>query len=380
MEAIRRYKSTAARAAFFLLSTWGLATPMALGAKDYSSTPVFGGQGGGSFQAYCPKGTFLVGIAGRTGEWIDAIQPLCAGWYSSRQASGTPFIGGSAEVSEIRYTAGPATGGGGGGAARLMCPTGMVVRGWEIARTDNTTLVRYVRPQCEAMNPEQPPSASIPGQFGGAGVAAPGDLMGYKCPPGQFAVGIYGSSGAYLDNAGLNCEVGPLFLGRPVPAPEPVKSIGRVPVSPPSAARPQRSICEMARDARARNSPAAPNLEAQCRVVGERPPTAQSQPSRPDDLPTPGDPPRRAGMTYDSPMIVAGDGQTAPLDFCREFGQACGKPAADAFCRQKGHPNASRFQISENIGHTALISTGDTCDHPSCDGFTQIQCNADAQH
>ena len=47
-------------------------------------------------------------------------------------------------------------------------------------------------------------------------------------------------------------------------APTVVKSIGRV--GAPSTPGPRRPICEAARDARARNSPAAPNLEAQCRA------------------------------------------------------------------------------------------------------------------
>ena len=37
------------------------------------------------------------------------------------------------------------------------------------------------------------------------------------------------------------------------------------------APRPTRHICDAARDARARNSPAAPNLEAQCRALGGKP-------------------------------------------------------------------------------------------------------------
>lgn len=45
------------------------------------------------------------------------------------------------------------------------------------------------------------------------------------------------------------------------------KAIGRVKVSPPTDATP-RPICDVAREARARNSPAAPGLEAQCRAAG----------------------------------------------------------------------------------------------------------------
>jgi len=48
----------------------------------------------------------------------------------------------------------------------------------------------------------------------------------------------------------------------------PSKAIGRAPA--PSAPAPARPICDVAREARARNSPAAPGLEAQCRAAGGR--------------------------------------------------------------------------------------------------------------
>jgi hypothetical protein len=51
-------------------------------------------------------------------------------------------------------------------------------------------------------------------------------------------------------------------------SPNVVKSIGRVKTGGETkAGGPRRSICEAARSARARNSPAAPNLEAQCRAL-----------------------------------------------------------------------------------------------------------------
>ncbi len=51
---------------------------------------------------------------------------------------------------------------------------------------------------------------------------------------------------------------------------EPVRSIGRKGGSG-TIHTPRRPICESARDARARNSPAAPGLEAQCRAAGGSP-------------------------------------------------------------------------------------------------------------
>ena len=121
----------------------------ALAAADYSDTPVFGGGGGGSFRAYCPQNAYLIGIGGRTGSWIDAIQPICAQWNTSTQAFNPPV-------------AGNASGGSGGGPATLLCPAGMVVRGWEIARTTTgkAWVVQSVSPKCEAFRPEQRASGS----------------------------------------------------------------------------------------------------------------------------------------------------------------------------------------------------------------------------
>ena len=47
-----------------------------------------------------------------------------------------------------------------------------------------------------------------------------------------------------------------------------IKAQGRVKLPPGTALPPPLSICDAARAARARNSPAAPGLEAQCRAAG----------------------------------------------------------------------------------------------------------------
>lgn len=57
-----------------------------------------------------------------------------------------------------------------------------------------------------------------------------------------------------------------------------LKSLGKVQTSLPSTTAAQRAVCDAARDARARNAPFAPQLEAQCRVetarAGARPTAA----------------------------------------------------------------------------------------------------------
>jgi len=64
------------------------------------------------------------------------------------------------------------------------------------------------------------------------------------------------------------------------------------------------------------------------------------------------------------------------LDFCREWGVNCGKPAADAFCQSKGFSDAMNAVADRETGYssTSLISSGQICDQPFCRGFQQIIC------
>jgi hypothetical protein len=59
----------------------------------------------------------------------------------------------------------------------------------------------------------------------------------------------------------LRCHAASTQLGPPAPPP---KALGRVRSSTPRAGPPVTTMCEAARSARSRNSPAAPNLERQC--------------------------------------------------------------------------------------------------------------------
>ncbi len=65
------------------------------------------------------------------------------------------------------------------------------------------------------------------------------------------------------------------------------------------------------------------------------------------------------------------------LDWCRRWGQECGKPAADAFCRSRGFKEAVAFQEAFDIGArtpTKIISSGKICSDSFCDGFEFIEC------
>jgi hypothetical protein len=76
--------------ALFLLFGLGLLCPSFAVATD---VPLQGGTGGNYFRAECPKGSYLVGLAGRVGEWVDRIAPVCAPWLRGSQIFGTPSVG-----------------------------------------------------------------------------------------------------------------------------------------------------------------------------------------------------------------------------------------------------------------------------------------------
>lgn len=66
------------------------------------------------------------------------------------------------------------------------------------------------------------------------------------------------------------------------------------------------------------------------------------------------------------------------LDWCVNWAQGCGKPAANAYCKAKGYfKGATAWKMQPNIGAsqpTRLIGTGAVCDQGFCDGFQYVTC------
>jgi hypothetical protein len=64
------------------------------------------------------------------------------------------------------------------------------------------------------------------------------------------------------------------------------------------------------------------------------------------------------------------------LDSCLSWGTDCGKPAADAFCRNQGFLGSFYFVLDAERGrsHTRLIGTDQICDKDFCVGFQVIVC------
>jgi hypothetical protein len=232
--------------------------------------PPMGGPGGGQFFARCAPGDLLTGVDLRVGDDVDGIRPVCASVRA-------PTFEGNRRV----YAKG--FGGTGGEMARLECPdSAPAIAGLEVAyEGEETIIINNVHLFCSVALPNQAlttyPTAVFDGPVIGEGDY--GVLIGGRripltrniatCPAGLVPVGITGRAGIWLDALSLICGALP-YDPAPKPAPpkpEPVKSIGRVNTGTP---RPNtsRSICDSARDALSRQSPAAPNLVAQCRAAG----------------------------------------------------------------------------------------------------------------
>ena len=258
--------------------------------------PPTGGTGGSQYFGRCPSGQILNGFELRTGDDVDAIRPICARAYG-RGAIGPRNL----------Y---PESFGGSGGAKKtIVCPDNapLVARMLVGSEGERTVVVNNIWLYCTEVASGLPTPRYPSAQFDGDEI---GSVTLYRngqaCPDQLVAVGINGRSGIWLDSLGLICGA---VQFNPPRTPEPAKTLGRIKsTSPPRA---PMSLCDAARDARRRNSPAAPNLEAQCEASKR---IAASTPAPPPPPP---------------PVVPV---TTADLDLLRARGEVLAN--GDAFARE----------------------------------------------
>ncbi len=232
-----------------------------------------GGAGGSHFTARCPAGQLLNGFDLTYGNDVDAIRPLCViAFTSSRVGSvqaypvsfGGSRVPGSLEEQLLGALA----------QTRLVCPqeSPIVIGMYVFAEGASTVIVNSIHLYCGFAAPSQMRKEYPTVTFNGrTGVPVRGGRQ--DCPAGLVAVGITGSSGKWLDAVGLICgapKIEGLLVSQSImnalkagAAPAGVKPQGRVKIGG-GVLRPPLAICDAARQARARNSPAAPGLERQC--------------------------------------------------------------------------------------------------------------------
>ncbi len=74
-------------------------------------------------------------------------------------------------------------------------------------------------------------------------------------------------------------------------------------------------------------------------------------------------------VTFNNPKVKG-----YSLDYCREWTQNCGWPAAHAFCKSKGYRKAANFRWVKDNQKTRIINGGQVCDAPFCDRISAVVC------
>lgn len=78
-------------------------------------------------------------------------------------------------------------------------------------------------------------------------------------------------------------------------------------------------------------------------------------------------------IEFNDPRVQIGE-ERLPVDVCLNWGQRCGKPAADAFCQSKGEGVAANFNMAQDSPPTWVQGDGIACRDAGCDRITWLQC------
>jgi hypothetical protein len=62
------------------------------------------------------------------------------------------------------------------------------------------------------------------------------------------------------------------------------------------------------------------------------------------------------------------------LDYCRNWAENCGWPAAHAYCKSKGYAEATAYRWRQDNPPTRVIKGGQLCTQPTCDRITSVTC------
>jgi hypothetical protein len=199
-----------------------LALPPVLSTSAMATdTPIIGGSGGNYFRTTCAAGSYLVGLKGYTGKWIDRIAHICAPWLPVKQAFESALLHGQFLGTSP-----------GGSFEQQTCRRDHAIVSWTFWNTvgdDNKRkFVSSIEGTCRRVIP---PLATHGLQFGdpetqkrlGYGgwglVAIHGRPDGKsECPAGELAIGFHGRAGLFLDALGLICGPAPTKAGYTPPS------------------------------------------------------------------------------------------------------------------------------------------------------------------
>ncbi len=172
-----------------------------------SSTELVGGPGGEWYSRQCPAGQKIVGVTGNTGQWVDDVSIICASVSNNTWSNPIPqpMVGSAPSVGAI---IGIVAGGTTGNTART-CPQGMAVSAMRVLVGNELPpvadrlpgpFIHKLTPVCRSMAA----GATVNGP-GIRGSNGDGTTRVLSCPRNNYASGITGRSGQYLDSIRLDC-------------------------------------------------------------------------------------------------------------------------------------------------------------------------------
>lgn len=309
--------------------------------------PIQGSAAGADFRQQCPARENVIGFHARVGDGVHAISIICA----------------RRTLNPLSYVLEPggrgllAGGGGGTAASDQRCAgNGEAVSsiGFALSTTDSEPehLTTFEFACREIFSPYNRRSSRVLAP----GASDPSIQAAQRCPAGSVAIGIRGRASDRVNALGLIC--GPVAAPPSAPASEqpaaaPTKSPGNVPQTAQGASK----------------------ARVGDRVSQPRTTPGKARPVEPErvDPVAPSSPPAArndAAVTYQNPTNPAGDRLNSCLGLPN---RDCGDPAADNFCKAKGHRAATAY-ASEIVRSSSATWNGQQCRQARCSAFTSITC------
>ncbi|MEQ1929871.1 MAG: hypothetical protein ABL957_04960 [Parvularculaceae bacterium] len=152
--------------------------------------PVYGTDKDPRHQDECPGDSYLMGVKGNVGAWLDNISVVCGTFEPD---------GSTAYSSEF-----PPRGGGGGGFKSTACAPGEVVTVADFFRTEDYNILGV---QLLCKKPQSPDFGAVPRLMGNGDYS--GNPPRSMCPSGEYAKGLVIGAKNYVTGLSLVCDCAP---------------------------------------------------------------------------------------------------------------------------------------------------------------------------
>jgi hypothetical protein len=324
-----------------------LAVPAMAARAEMTFTETQGGWGGSAFDIRCGAASYLSGITVFSGYWVDGITVHCG----VIDAGNLPNLFFAREAAP--YNAPDHVGGWQARGETLSCGPHYAVTGLNVEQVfewdePDSPYVGRIQLVCQRMMPPNDAAASI---ISASKVPDTNDynqsgLWLAGCPANQWAVGVHGGSGIYVDHIGLICDSA-FAAATPAPVAAPA------PATVSAAAAYEDTL---ATGAFAKSSTAALLAEAAAAKppVPEAPPVVVLPPSQ----------------KYQPPLAKSG----LRLYACASLdNKVCERPVSDIFCKQQGFVQTGTYDTGKANGPVDVIN-GQKCIQKTCRVFDEIVC------